>query len=111
MEGRRETKKGGFPSSRLPVSNVQVPKFSLRSAGPLGIGKQHLPESRSPTHFPLPLPLLIPSLPLPPPLPLLFLFLVLLLLAQSIVPQLWLICMSMFSSAGHSPGIAPLFAA
>lgn len=106
MEGRRETKKGGFPSSQLPVSNVQVPKFSLRSAGPLGIGKQHLPKSRSPTHFPLPLPLLVPSLPLPPPLPLLVL-----LLAQSIVPQLWLICMSMFSSAGHSPGIAPLFAA
>lgn len=38
-EGRRETNKGGFPGPRLPVSNVQVPKFSLRSAGPLGIGE------------------------------------------------------------------------
>ena len=41
-KGRRGTKKGGFPGPRLPVSDVQVPKFSLRSGGPLGIGESGL---------------------------------------------------------------------
>ena len=36
-KGGEEPKKGGFPGPRLPVSNVQVPKFSWRSGGPIGI--------------------------------------------------------------------------
>lgn len=56
-----EPKKGGFPGPRLPVSNVQVPKFSWRSGGPLGIGEsamgtlKYLPQSRSPIRSPVPL--------------------------------------------------------
>lgn len=75
-EGRRETKNGGFPSPRLPVSNRQVPKFSLRSEGPFGIGEsgmgtlgEYLPESHSPTHFSLPLLFSPPPSSPPPPLP------------------------------------------
>lgn len=103
-KGGGKRRKRGFPSPRLPVSNVQVPKFSLRSGGPLGTGesgmgtlRQYPPESHSPTHFPLPL-LRFPSL--PPPSPPLSIFL-----------QLRLICMSLLGSAGHTPGTAPTVAA
>lgn len=102
-EGRRETKKGGFPSPRLSDSNMQVPKFSLRSGGPLSIGEcgigilgEHLPESRSPTHFSLPV--LFSALPPPPP-------------RTSFSPLFRLssasVCKSMLSSAGYTPGTAP----
>lgn len=61
-KGGEEPKKGGFPGPRLPVSNEQVPKFSWRSRGPLGIGEsamgtlgKYLPQSRSPIRSPVPL--------------------------------------------------------